>query len=251
MKNFNLTKAIIPNSFTALNSFCGFLAIVFASQAEYDYAAYAIFAAAFFDAVDGIIARLVGTSSRFGVELDSLSDIVSFGAAPSLLIYFLYFNELGWIGIFLSSLILLFGSFRLARFNVQLEDLQNKSDFRGLPIPVAALTLTSFVFAFHKNNTVPEPYSYFVIPLVVLVSLLMVSQIKYDTLPQIYKQTPKERVITALIFLAGLFIVYITEGIALFYIFISIVLFGILRKIISYFSNSNHDEEINLNEETN
>lgn len=251
MKNFNLTKAIIPNSFTALNAFCGFLSIVFASQAEYDLAAYSIFSAAFFDAVDGIIARLVGTSSRFGVELDSLSDIVSFGAAPSLLIYFLYFSEFGWIGIIISSLVLLFGAFRLARFNVQLEDLSTKSDFKGLPIPIAALTLTSFVFAFHQNNTVPEPYSYFVIPLVVLVSLLMVSQIKYDTLPQIYKQSPVERIVTLLILLAGLFIVYITDGKALFYIFLSIVLFGIFRKMISFFSNKNHEEEINLNEETN
>ena len=251
MKKFNLTKAIIPNSFTALNSFCGFLSIVFASQAEYDYAAYAIFAAAFFDAVDGIIARLVGTSSRFGVELDSLSDVVSFGAAPSLLIYFLYFNEFGWLGIFLSSLILLFGSFRLARFNVQLEDLSIKSDFRGLPIPVAALTLTSFVYAFHRGNTLPEPYSYFVIPLVILLSYLMVSYVKYDTLPQIHKQTLKERIITALFFITGCLIVYITDGAGLFYIFISIVLFGILRKIISYFSHGNHDEEININEEIN
>ncbi|MBU2492757.1 MAG: CDP-diacylglycerol--serine O-phosphatidyltransferase [Bacteroidetes bacterium] len=251
MKNFNLTKAIIPNTFTALNSFCGFLSIVFASQGNYDLAAYAIFGAAFFDAADGIIARMVGTSSRFGVELDSLSDVVSFGAAPSLLIYFLYFNEFGFIGIILSSLVLLFGSFRLARFNVQLEDLTNKSDFKGLPIPVAALTLTSFVFAFHKNNTVPEPYSYFVIPLVVLVSLLMVSQVKYDTLPQIFKQTPKERVITALLFLSGLFIVILTAGTALFYIFISIVLFGILRKMISFFFNSKQNEEITYNEETN
>ena len=251
MKKFNLTKAIIPNSFTALNSLCGFLSIVLASKAEYDYAVYAIFAAAFFDAVDGIIARLIGTSSRFGVELDSLSDVVSFGAAPSLLLYFLYFNEFGWIGIILSSLVLLFGSFRLARFNVQLEDLQSKSDFRGLPIPIAALTLTSFVFAFHQDNTIPEPYSYFVIPLVILVSLLMVSYVKYDTLPQIYKQTVTERIMTALLFFTGLFIVYITNGVALFYIFISLVLFGILRKIISYFSSNKNEEVINLNEEIN
>ena len=79
----------------------------------------------------------------------------------------------------------------------------------------------------------------------------MVSYVKYDTLPQIHKQTLKERIITALFFITGCLIVYITDGAGLFYIFISIVLFGILRKIISYFSHGNHDEEININEEIN
>jgi len=144
MKNINFSKAIIPNAFTAFNAVCGFLSIIYASQNEFRLAAMFIIAAAFFDLLDGIIARLLGTSSDFGVELDSLSDIISFGAAPAFLIYTGYLFQYDGLGIALSSLLLICGAFRLARFNVQVDDLKNKKDFKGLPIPISAVTYPDF-----------------------------------------------------------------------------------------------------------
>ncbi|MCK5087939.1 MAG: CDP-diacylglycerol--serine O-phosphatidyltransferase, partial [Melioribacteraceae bacterium] len=136
--NINLSRSLLPNSATALNLFSGFLSIIFASNNNFHLAALFIFIAAFFDLIDGLLARLTNSSSKFGVELDSLADVVSFGAAPSFLIYKSYLFQYDFIGILISSLILIFGAFRLARFNVQLENIKTKLDFNGLPIPVAA-----------------------------------------------------------------------------------------------------------------
>jgi CDP-diacylglycerol--serine O-phosphatidyltransferase len=146
--------------------FCGFLSIITASNGNYNYAAWLIIIAAVFDALDGLVARLTKSSSELGVELDSLSDIVSFGCAPSFLLYVTYFHQFDNFGVILSSLPLIAGGFRLARFNVQLVGFE-KSFFLGLPIPTAALTIASFVLAFY-NNGYPKPYSDMIIPMVII-----------------------------------------------------------------------------------
>ena len=242
-KRFNLSKAIIPNSFTAFNALSGFFSIVFASHGEIQTAAILIFVAGIFDAMDGLMARLVGTSSRFGVELDSLSDIVSFGAAPAFLIYQSYFHQYGWAGIVLSSSVLIFGAFRLARFNVQVEDLTQKQDFRGLPIPLSAITVALFSYSFYSAGTITDPHSYFAIPLVVLVSILMISNVKYSKLPSLYTKSVKERILVLALVILGLAFVYLTGGVALFYIFLSVVLFGIFKHIVLMFSKSDDESE--------
>ena len=124
-----ITPSVIPNLFTAMNMFCGFLSIITASNGNYNYAAWLIIIAAVFDALDGLVARLTKSSSELGVELDSLSDIISFGCAPAFLLYATYFYQFDNIGVILSSLPLIAGGFRLARFNVQLVGLE-KSFFR-------------------------------------------------------------------------------------------------------------------------
>ena len=131
MKYFYFSKAVVPNAFTALNAVCGFLSIVFAGQHDFKTSAILIFAAALFDLLDGIIARLLNTSSEFGVQLDSLSDAISFGAAPAFLIYESYMVQFGIWGVIVSSFLLICGAFRLARYNIQVEDLKNKKDFKG------------------------------------------------------------------------------------------------------------------------
>ena len=152
-----ITRSVIPNLFTATNMFCGFLSIIEAGTGNYNYAAWLIVVAALFDALDGLVARLTNSSSELGVELDSLSDIISFGAAPSFLLYSTYFYQYNTIGIILSSLPLITGGFRLARFNLQLVGFE-KSFFLGLPIPISALTITTFVLAF-SNNGFASSYS--------------------------------------------------------------------------------------------
>lgn len=249
-KPFNLSKAIIPNTFTALNIFCGFLSIAFASEGEFKTAVVMIVIAGIFDAIDGIVARLLKTSSQFGVELDSLSDIVSFGAAPAFLVYQSHLYQYDWIGMIISSLLVVFGSLRLARFNVQLEDVSVKTDFRGLPIPVSAITIAMFVYSFQSGNQIAEPYSYFLIPLIILLSFLMVSTIGYDALPKPKYMSSTTKVLLLLFISVGLAATIFTDGVALFYIFLSIVLFGIFRKLFNLIFNRKNDD-VQINEELN
>jgi len=224
-----ITRSVIPNLFTATNMFCGFLSIITASNGNYNYAAWLIIVAAIFDALDGLVARLTNSSSELGVELDSLSDIVSFGAAPSFLIYSTYLNQFDNVGIILSSLILIAGGFRLARFNVQLVGFE-KSFFLGLPIPTAALTIASFVLAFYIDGFA-KPYSDAVIPLVVILSYLMVSNIRYESIPKFSLKVIKDKpfhfifLVIAVILVLSMY----TEG--LFYSFILMILIGIFRYI--------------------
>ena len=146
MKN---TKSVIPNLFTTLNIFCGFLALVSIYEDKIISACWLISLAAVFDVLDGQFARLTKTSSSFGIEFDSLADVVSFGTVPSILLYKIYFYNLGKLGIIISFLPLLFGCVRLARFNV-LYGNKAKTKFVGLPIPYSALSTVSFViFNYH------------------------------------------------------------------------------------------------------
>ena len=231
MTKYRFTPSIIPNLFTAMNMFCGFLSIVNTSQQRYFYAAWLIIIAAMFDMLDGLVARLTNSSSELGVELDSLSDVVSFGTAPALLIYSTYLIQYDVWGVLISSLLLIAGGFRLARFNVQLVGFDKKF-FKGLPIPTAAIALTSFILTFYKEGEgFSELYAQFIIPLVILLSLLMVSKIKYDTLPAISVSGFKEKPLTAIFLLLALIAMLITKGKALFYIFVIILLFGILRHV--------------------
>ncbi len=231
MNKFTFQKSFIANTVTVLNSVCGFFSIVFASQGEFRIASIMIIAAAIFDLLDGIVARLLNTSSRFGVELDSLSDVVSFGAAPAFLIYKAYMFQMGGLGILLSSCLLVFGALRLARFNIRIENLNTKADFEGLPIPLSALTTSLFVLSFFRNGIIIEPYNKAVIPLIILLSLLMVSKIRYNAFPKLRKKDIKQKIYLFAILIVALILAIVTNGEILFYIFIGIVLFGIFRKI--------------------
>jgi len=237
MTQLKLPKSMIPNAFTAMNIICGFFSIVYASKGSFKVAAIFIIIASIFDALDGMVARFFKTSSQFGVELDSLSDVVSFGAAPAFLIYKSYLFNYDFWGIVLSSSVLVFGAFRLARFNVQLEDVVTKHDFKGLPIPVQAITLSSFIISFSNKGEIQSPYHMLIIPLLLLLSFLMVSNIRYDALPKMKNKSLKDKLIYLGILMTGLILLILTSGNILFYLFISLVLFGIFRSI--YFFSKN------------
>ncbi len=247
MKNVKVSKSVYPNAVTALNVLSGFISIVLASQNEIKYAALFIFVASFFDLIDGLVARMMKTSSKFGVELDSLSDVVSFGAAPSFLIYKVFFVNYGVLGILLSSIILISGTFRLARFNVQLERIDTKLDFKGLPIPVSAVAIAALVLFYYNGLTIAEPFYHIVIPMVILLSFLMVSNIKYNTLPKVKKMSSMEKTLFFAILIAALVLVVITSGKAFFYLILTHILFGIFRYLyLLIFPRKK--TEINLNE---
>ncbi|KAF0138897.1 MAG: CDP-diacylglycerol/serine O-phosphatidyltransferase [Stygiobacter sp.] len=239
----SFSKAFIANTVTSLNVFCGFLSLLYASQHDFQMAAVFIIVAAIFDAFDGIVARLLGTSSRFGVELDSLSDVVSFGAAPAFLIYKAYAFQLGVAGIVLSSLLLIFGALRLARFNLSVEDLNTKSDFSGLPIPVSAITVALLVFSFHKDGSLIFPYNYIAAPLVIGLAILMVSKIRYNALPKMKDKNFKQKILFIVTLLVALVLTFLTDGVIVFFIFLGMVLFGVLRALYYLIAGSKDEIE--------
>ena len=181
-----ITRKVVPSLFTTLNIFCGFLSIVFASQEKYDIAAWAIIIAAVFDSLDGVMARMTHSSSQFGVELDSLADVVSFGAAPSFMVYQVYLRTMGQWGILIAALPVVLGAIRLARFNVQLVGF-DKDYFNGLPIPMQAITVCAFILQYNGGKISTDSSGIWLILLVVVLSLLMVSRVKYDTMPKLTK----------------------------------------------------------------
>ena len=179
---------IVPNIVTTANMFCGFYSIVASTQGDFMPASWAILGAAVFDTLDGRIARLAKATSQFGVEYDSLSDLLSFGAAPGLLLYqwaLRPFDRLGWLAAFL---FVACGALRLARFNVTTSSLP-KGFFQGLPIPGAAGMVATFVIF---NQTVGWPgestfisKDIFVLILTLGLASLMVSTIRFPSFKEV------------------------------------------------------------------
>jgi CDP-diacylglycerol--serine O-phosphatidyltransferase len=227
-----ITRAVVPSLFTVLNMFSGFMCIVHASRNEFISAAWFIVLAAGFDAFDGIMARITKSSSAFGVQIDSLSDVVSFGAAPAFLVYQIHLQSLGGLGIFLSSLLMVFGGLRLARFNVQLVGFE-KDHFVGLPIPVSALTIASFVMVFTMPGGRLSSGAAAALPwMVPVLGLLMVSRIRYETLPRLSKKAVKREPWKFVFALLSVVLIIATGGDALFPVFLLFIVLGIIRTLI-------------------
>jgi CDP-diacylglycerol--serine O-phosphatidyltransferase len=195
----NLRKAmfVLPNLFTVSSIFLGFYAMTLcagdASPAQLDQAALAIFFAIFFDAFDGRVARMTRTQSDFGVELDSLADVVSFGAAPALLVYKWALAPLGLAGFFLSFSFAACGALRLARFNVLAHRGEKGSSrfFVGLPIPLAAGTIVALVIAYYRSVGAISSHSTRIAIAVgvALLAFLMVSTVRYRTFKDVHLST--------------------------------------------------------------
>jgi CDP-diacylglycerol--serine O-phosphatidyltransferase len=218
--------------------FCGYLSILSASAGNFNYAAWLIFIAAIFDALDGMVARLTNSSSELGVELDSLSDIVSFGAAPSFLLYKTYFYSMDVWGILISALPLIAGGFRLARFNIQLVGF-SKSFFLGLPIPSSALTIASFVLAFY-NDGFQKPISDFITPMILVLSFLMVSNIRYETLPKISFKSLKEKPYHFIFLIIAILLVIFMYMKGMFLVFVFMIVIGIFRHLYKLITSPSH-----------
>lgn len=168
---------VLPNLITTMNLLSGFIAIVYAIKGDYMFAAYAIVAAAVFDALDGRVARMTHSMSKFGAEYDSLCDLVSFGVAPSLLLFLWALQPFGRLGWLVSFLFTACGALRLARFNVQ-ANIVEKAFFQGLPIPMAAGIVASSVLAFTDLQWEPKG-SYLLLFMTALCAFVMVSTFRY------------------------------------------------------------------------
>ncbi|MBN1382731.1 MAG: CDP-diacylglycerol--serine O-phosphatidyltransferase [Deltaproteobacteria bacterium] len=169
---------LLPNLFTTASLFCGFYSIIASVKGNFFIAAIAIIIAIALDGLDGRIARITNTISKFGAEYDSLSDLVSFGVAPTVLMYMWSLFQHGKWGWLTAFLFVVCGAMRLARFNVQ-SDLIDSRVFNGLPIPAAAAAVATAVLLYHYlggEGTFSNPV---VIFSVIGLSLLMVSSVKY------------------------------------------------------------------------
>lgn len=175
-------RYLVPNAVTVGNMFCGFLAIMYSSSGRLEKAVFAVLIAILLDGLDGRVARKLNATSRFGVEFDSFSDLVSFGIAPAVLMYHWAFQRSAdEFGVAVSFLFALCAASRLARFNISTENLKS---FAGLPTPGAAAFMVSIVYSSPRQH---ESSTFVIIATVALVSVayLMVSTIKFLSIKQL------------------------------------------------------------------
>ncbi|PKN62982.1 MAG: CDP-diacylglycerol--serine O-phosphatidyltransferase [Deltaproteobacteria bacterium HGW-Deltaproteobacteria-15] len=171
---------ILPNLFTSASLFGGFFAIIASTQGRYEAAAISILVSAVLDGLDGRVARFTRTTSHFGVEYDSLSDVIAFGVAPGILVFqwaMKPFGRFGWLAAFL---FVVCGALRLARFNVQ-KTTTDSSFFRGLPIPAAACVIASLILFIDELGGMPENAPLLIVVMIYILSFLMVSTIGYTS----------------------------------------------------------------------
>lgn len=203
-KRENLRKGVylLPNLITAAGIFAGFFVIIATVDGQYNRAAWFILLAAIFDGLDGKVARLTGTTSKFGVELDSLADVISFGVAPAVLLYdwaLRPFGKLGWLAAFL---FVICGALRLARFNVQVSTVEARR-FVGLPIPAAACIVATCVLLFFQLGGTGTVRMVSMVFLVFLLAFLMISNIPYFSFkdPELFKRQPFRMLVLAIMLL--------------------------------------------------
>ena len=169
---------VLPNLFTTASLFCGFYSIIASLKEQFVTASIIILVAVVFDGLDGRIARFTNTTSKFGAEYDSLSDVIAFGVAPSFLAYnwaMSFYGKWGWLAAFL---FVLCGALRLARYNIQIGIIESKV-FNGLPIPAAASVVATTVIFFDYAGVEGKFHDPSMLFFVTVLSILMVSNIKY------------------------------------------------------------------------
>lgn len=236
----------IPNTFTALNMACGFIAILFAFHGEFYKACMFIVLGAIFDSVDGRIARMTNTQSSFGEQFDSLSDLVSFGVSPAIVYYFRFLTDAGRPGMIACFLFMLSGALRLARFNANID--KNKTDyFQGLPIPAGATAAISLIFL---SFSVPEIASYTALTVIYLLfyAALMVSSIPFPSFKKSewVKKNKKQVLMIIFLIFASLFIYeeIMIPTIISFYVMASLIYWIThLKKFEGIFNWSDDEQE--------
>ncbi|MSP27168.1 MAG: CDP-diacylglycerol--serine O-phosphatidyltransferase [Methylococcales bacterium] len=175
---------LLPNLFTTGALFAGFYAMTSAIGGRYETAVISIFVAMILDGLDGRVARLTNTQSEFGAQYDSLSDMVSFGVAPALVMYLFAFSTLGKLGLFAAFVHTAGGALRLARFNTQLE-VADKRYFQGLPSPAAAAIPAGFIWICIEYGYDMNVFKYAALLLIISTGLLMVSNFRYSSFKEI------------------------------------------------------------------
>jgi CDP-diacylglycerol--serine O-phosphatidyltransferase len=230
-----------------MNLFCGFLAIVQIAEGQLHNGAWLIVFAGVFDALDGFMARLANANSAFGIELDSLSDVVSFGVAPGFLLYSFSLNGLQAPGLILAALPALCGAIRLARFNIDAKIVESET-FKGLPIPVQAIMIVGFFLTFSRNLELFEFLQYgvnnVIIPMVLVLSLLMVSTVPFDKIPRFKRGQMRRQRKTIFLFLGYAGIIVLLQEWGLVIAFSVFIIKGLATFFVRYWAELMSDEVI-------
>ncbi len=232
---------VLPNLFTVSSIFCGIYAIVLATGAQGDSAPQDFFRAAvailfgmFFDGCDGRVARLTRTQSDFGVQLDSLADVITFGVAPALLLYKWALAPLGIWGVGVAGIYATCGALRLARFNVMASDEAGPSNyFTGLPIPLAAGMVVAVVVAATQSTEHPAmvpPVPVAILSLVL--SYLMVSTIRYHSFKKVKLHARELAVLASVLLFGAIVAIRLRPSFVLVAYFSGYVLLGLVEEIV-------------------
>lgn len=245
----------LPNTFTALNMACGFFSIILGWKGDFYPAAMILVLGAIFDSVDGRVARMTHTQSAFGEQFDSISDVVTFGAAPAFLVYNKFFSDMGRIGLITSFIFLLCGALRLARFNANIDKVSSDF-FQGLPIPSGALAMVGLVL-FSIEYSQFQFYPAVLVLYVLFFSFLMISNIPFNSFKKSeWVRLHKKRVLF-IIFLIGI-LTFIQEQIMIglvinVYVFASLAYFlknkGELKDMFQWKSEADEDNGESQDEE--
>ncbi|TLD83491.1 CDP-diacylglycerol--serine O-phosphatidyltransferase [Helicobacter sp. MIT 11-5569] len=229
---------ILPNLFTGASIYLGILAISYAFMGRFWIACWLVLVSLIFDGLDGRVARLTGTTSKFGVEFDSLADVVAFGVAPAMILFFYTGFHYGKFGVVVAGLYVVFGAIRLARFNVTTTN-NEPNVFIGLPIPAAAVFIISWLlFEMYLSRIYPQYSSAILLFLMIaslVVSLLMVSNIRYPSFKKINleKLSFSKIIVILMLVLAILFIYPIFTIVTLITLY---VCFGPIRAVYYLFA---------------
>ncbi|WP_037940280.1 CDP-diacylglycerol--serine O-phosphatidyltransferase [Sulfurospirillum arcachonense] len=222
---------IFPNLFTAASAFLGMIGIIASSNGQFEKAAIYILLSLVFDGLDGRVARLTNTTSKFGAEFDSLADVIAFGAAPSMLFYFSIGHQFGKLGALFCAMYVVFGAIRLARFNVMSISTE-PSVFIGIPIPGAAVVLTMWILTY-LEYPVMQGYEILMLLSLGVLSFLMVSNIRYPSFKKIdLKKANLIKVLIALILVFSLLYLFPIESTTL--LITAYLLYGLLRGVYTF-----------------
>jgi len=208
---------ILPNLFTTGNLFCGFWAIISVFQEKFFYAAIAILLAAVFDVLDGKVARLSGATSKFGVQYDSLADLVSFGVAPAVLAFSWALREYGRFGWLAAFLFVVCGALRLARFNVMSASGETKF-FKGLPIPAAASMIALTILLYLRLVETGWVKDIVVLAMIYVLAFLMVSNMRYSSFKEL--DLARRKPFSIFMFVVLSMIVIVMEPVIVLFVFV-------------------------------
>jgi len=247
------SKVVVPSLFTLANMAFGFFAILAAMSGDCVKAVYCILFSYIMDVLDGRIARMLHAESPYGVEMDSFSDLVSFGVAPAIMMYQFALKDYNVIGSFVALMYVICGALRLIRFNVKANaGLNSKNFFQGLPIPGAAGIMLSIVLAYTLAEssgprsipwmTVLMPYIYSAIPfIVILLALLMVSNMPYVALKGHGVRLSSPKMILLLIAVFALICTYPQNALFIFFSIYAVsgVLVGLYLSFRKLFRHEN------------
>ena len=234
MKSNFSKKRFFPNALTILNMFLGFLSIIFIMKGQYFDAGLFILLAGLMDTFDGKIARSLGISSKFGVEFDSLADVVSFCVAPSLLIYNLYCYNINYVlGAIFSFIPLIAGTIRLAKYNLDSDENNPTNHFIGLSTPISTVTILAFMY-FSNHLGGPNDYGdpRLGLILVCFLGLLMLSPIHFPKVPLITFKSSASNSFLLMILIVCTASLIIWKGFALLPICLGYIISNVLIWII-------------------